>query len=40
MSATRSILVALAVLMVSTATAQFKRNELRDALLNTATQKM
>ena len=40
MSATRSILVALAVLMVSTATAQFKRNELRDALLNTATRKM
>ena len=40
MSATRSILVALAVLMVSTATAQFKRNELRDALHNTATQKM
>ena len=40
MSATRSILVALAVLMVSTATAQYKRNELRDALLNTATRKM
>lgn len=40
MSATRSLLVALAVFIVSTATAQFKRNELRDALLNTATQKM
>lgn len=40
MSATRSLLVALAVFIASTATAQFKRNELRDALLNTATQKM
>ena len=40
MSATRSLLVALAVFIVSTATAQFKRNELRDALLNTATRKM
>ena len=40
MSATRSLLVALAVFMVSTATAQFKRNELRDALHNTATRKM
>ena len=39
MSATRSLLVALAVFIVSTATAQFKRNELRDALLNTATRK-
>ena len=40
MSATRSLLVALAVFIASTATAQFKRNELRDALLNTATRKM
>lgn len=40
MSATRSLLVALAVFIASTASAQFKRNELRDALLNTATRKM